>query len=88
MERIDSTATLVLRDLDTRVADRLRSRASRNHRTVEAEALAILADALVPSVADMPDLAATIRDRFAPIGGVDLEPHPPVAVSLPPRFEP
>ncbi|MDP4025813.1 plasmid stabilization protein [Methylobacterium sp. NEAU 140] len=80
------TDTIVLRELDARVADRLRTRAASNRRSVEAEASAILTDALAPSAAAPQNLADAIRRRFAPLGGVDLEPHPPVTVSPAPRF--
>lgn len=33
-----------------------------------------------------PDLTETIRRRFAPIGGADLEPHSPIVIAGPPRF--
>ncbi len=35
-----------------------------------------------------PNLAEAIRRRFAPLGGVDLEPHPPVPTGPPPSFDP
>jgi hypothetical protein len=34
------------------------------------------------------NLAEAIRRRFLPLGGADeLEPHPPVSVRAPPRFD-
>jgi hypothetical protein len=53
---------------------------------MEAELRAILHDALGND--REPNLAERIRRRFAPLGGVDLEPHPPVPIRTPPTFEP
>ena len=37
---------------------------------------------------EAPNLAEAIRRRFLPLGGADeLEPHPPVPVRDPPRFD-
>jgi hypothetical protein len=56
---------------------------------MEAELRAIVSAAVQEeNVAPTPDLAEAIRRRFAPLGGVELEPHPPVTPSAPPTFEP
>jgi len=33
---------------------------------------------------EAPDLAAAIRRRFAPLAGIELQPHPPVPIGEPP----
>jgi len=71
-------STLTVRNLDEEVKARLRVRAAENGRSMEAEARVILAAALV----DRPErgLGTWIHERFADIGGVELE--------LPRRDEP
>jgi len=62
---------LTVRDLDPEVKEKLRRRAARNGRTVEAEARLILAAAV--EAADEPvDLLASIRRHFAAIR-IELE---------------
>ena len=80
-------STLTIRNLDARVKEGLRVRAARNGRSMEAEVRSILAETLAPQTRAEPDLAEAIRRRFASVGGVELEPHPPVAIAEPPRFE-
>lgn len=80
-------ATLTIRNLDTQVEESLRVRAARNGRSIEAEARAILAETVVSPPRETIDLAEAIRRRFAPLGGVELEPHPPVVIGHPPRFD-
>lgn len=65
-------AALSIRDLDDEVRDRLRARAASNCRSMEAEVRAILADA-VRREADADGLLPALLDRFAEIGGVELE---------------
>jgi len=81
-------ATLTIRNVDTAVKERLRLRAARHGRSMEAEARTILSQAVV-SDRDQPEpnLAEAIRRRFAPLGGVDLE-LPREFVSEPPSFDP
>lgn len=69
-------AAMSIRNLDERVLDRLRVRAARHGRSMEAEVRAILADA-VREPGDEPGLAAAIMQRFSELGGVELD--------LPPR---
>lgn len=66
-------AAISVRDLDEGVARRLKVRAARHGRSMEAEVRAILTDAVVPEAADRLNLAQAIRERFAAIGGIDLE---------------
>jgi plasmid stability protein len=67
--------TLTVRGLDDDTRARLRVRAARNGRSMEAEVRAILRDAVAE-----PDghtgLGSRIAARFAAVGGVDLEPPP------------
>jgi plasmid stability protein len=72
-------AALSIRDLDETVKRRLQLRAARNGRSMEAEARAILTEA-VSEPADSAGLFTALMDRFATLGGVDLE--------LPDRAEP
>ena len=82
-------ATLTIRNVDTAVKERLRLRAARHGRSMEAEARRILSEA-VASDGDQPEpnLAEAIRRRFAPLGGVDLELPPREFVDEPPSFDP
>ena len=75
-------STLTIRNIDASVKERLRVRAARNGRSMEAELRSILRDALLrEGGGPEPDLAEAIRRRFAPLGGADdVETHPPVPV--------
>ena len=53
----------------------------------EATLRQILSDTLAPERGNQPNLADAIRRRFAPLGGVDLDPHPRVPVGEPPEFD-
>jgi antitoxin FitA len=72
-------AALSIRNIDESVKRRLRSRAARNGRSMEAEVRAILTEA-ISEPADTAGLFTALLDRFGALGGVDLE--------LPPRAEP
>lgn len=82
-------ATLTIRNVDAAVKERLRVRAARHGRSMEAEVRSILS-AVVAADRDQPEpnLAEAIRRRFAPLGGVDLELPPPEFVGEPPAFDP
>lgn len=72
-------AAISIRGLDDEVRERLRIRAARNGRSMEAEVRSILVDAVRErSCSD--GLFTTLLDRFADLGGVELE--------LPPRATP
>jgi len=79
--------TLTIRNVDAAIKERLRVRAARNGRSMEAELRQILSDTLAPESGREPNLAEAIRRRFAPLGGVDLDPHPRVPVGEPPKFD-
>ena len=72
-------ATLMIRDLDEDVKARLRVQAAEHGRSMEAEARALLAAALVGR-RPARGLGSYIRDQFADIGGVEL--------AIPARDEP
>jgi antitoxin FitA len=63
-------ASVSVRDLDDDVRDRLRVRAARNGRSMEAEIRAILTAAVdEPGSAE---LFSTLLERFGAVGGVEL----------------
>jgi antitoxin FitA len=83
------TASLNIRQLDPALKERLRVRAARNGRSMEAEARLIIREALAGAEkprATGAELAESIRRRFAPLGGVELEPPPREPVPEPPGF--
>ena len=79
-------ASITIRKLDDGVKTRLRLRAAENGRSMEEEARVILREA-VASGAGPDNLAAAIRARFAPLGGVELELPPREPAREPPRFD-
>jgi antitoxin FitA len=79
-------ATLTIRNVDATAKERLRMRAARHGRSVKAELRAILNSALGSDEGHEPNLAEAIGQRFAQLGGVELEPHPPMPIREPPRL--
>jgi antitoxin FitA len=77
--RRPAVTALSIRNLDESVKARLQSRAARHGRSMEAEARAILTEA-VREPAESAGLFTALLDRFAVLGGVDLQ--------LPDRAEP
>ncbi|CAN5194187.1 plasmid stabilization protein [soil metagenome] len=65
-------AAISIRNLDDRVRERLRIRAARHGRSMESEIRTILADA-VRERDQEPGLFHAMLDRFAEIGGVELD---------------
>ena len=65
--------TLTIRKLDDQTKERLRLRAAEHRRSMEEEARAILRAALAEDETPSRDLAASIRRRFEPLGGVELD---------------
>jgi plasmid stability protein len=65
-------ADLSIRNLDEEVKRRLRVRAAHHGRSMEAEIRAILEDA-VRRPNDSDSLFSALRDRFASLGGVELD---------------
>lgn len=66
-------AAISVRDLDEGVAGRLKVRAARHGRSMEAEVRAILTEAVAADDDERPNLAQAMRERFGSIGGVDLD---------------
>jgi len=65
-------AGITIRNLYEEVKSRFRMRAAEHHCSMEEEARLILRDAV--GCPETPkNLATAIRDRIAPLGGVDLE---------------
>jgi plasmid stability protein len=64
--------SITIRNLDETLIARLRMQAAIHGRSVADEALAILRAALTTEPAPPANLAAAIRARFAPLGGVEL----------------
>jgi plasmid stability protein len=66
-------AAVSIRDLDDSVREKLRMRAARHGRSMEAEMRAILT-AAVTDEQPRPGLFTTLTSRFSQLGGVDLDP--------------
>ena len=66
-------AAISVRDLNEDLAARLRVQAARHGRSMEAEVRAILAESLAGGEDDRPNLGQAIRERFAELGGVQLD---------------
>ena len=83
-------ATLTIRNVDPELQRRLRIRAAEHGRSMEAELRQILKDVVGTSPERDESglsLAEAIRRRFAPYGGVELEPFPRSLMGSPPEFE-
>ena len=78
-------ASITIRNLDESIKQRLRIRAAEHGRSMEEEARDILRLAMAQN-APPRDLAAAIRARIAPLGGVDLDLPKRDAMREPPRF--
>jgi plasmid stability protein len=65
-------AAISVRDLDDDVAARLKVRAARHGRSMEAEVRAILTGAVAEAEDERVNLAQALRQRFAAIGGVEV----------------
>lgn len=77
--------SLTIRNIDARLKARLRIRAARHGRSMEAEVRTILRDAVTAEQAGSENLAVVITRRFQPLGGVDLEVAPREAMREPPK---
>jgi len=66
-------AAVSIRDLDDSVREKLRMRAARHGRSMEAEMRAILT-AAVSDEQSRPGLFTALVGRFSQLGGVDLDP--------------
>lgn len=78
---------LTIRNLDPALKERLRVQAARHGRSMEAEARAILADAVASPPLPARNLYERIRARFTPLGGAnDLVLPPRLLDRAPPSF--
>nr|WP_296071643.1 Arc family DNA-binding protein [uncultured Actinoplanes sp.] len=66
-------AALSIRDLDDSVKEKLRLRAARHGRSMEAEIRLILTEAATEDERPRNDLFSALTERFAQLGGVDLD---------------
>jgi len=80
-------ASITIRNLDDSLKSRLRVQAAVHGRSMEDEARDILRTALNREPAAQGNLAASIRARFAKIGGVELPTMPREAIRPPPSFD-
>ncbi len=79
-------ASITIRNLDEGLKRRLRVRAAEHGHSMEEEVREILRQ-VVEGNAPPSNLAAAIRARIAPLGGVDLEVPPRELMRAPPDFE-
>ena len=79
-------ATLTIRRLDERTKARLRIRAAHHGRSMEEEAREILRSTLTDKQSSSENLAERIRQRFAPLGGVELRLPKRDSLRKPPDF--
>ncbi len=80
-------ASITIRKLDDALKARLRLRAARHGRSMEDEAREIMRRALAETDKGPTDLVASIRERFAALGGVELELPPREPIREPPDLE-
>ena len=80
-------ATLTIRDLEPAVKDRLRIRAAQSGRSMEEEVRVILRAAAEEESNQPRNLAESIRARFAPLGGLELELPAREPMRPPPKFK-
>lgn len=66
-------AAISVRDLDEDVTARLKVRAARHGRSMEAEVRAILTESLAGDEDGRPNLGQAVRQGFAELGGVELD---------------
>lgn len=69
-------ASITIRKLEESTKRKLKVRAAMHGRSMEQEAREILRNALRQRPRTGADLVKAIRRRFAPLGGVELEPYP------------
>jgi plasmid stability protein len=78
-------ASITIRNLDEDLKARLRVRAAHRRRSMEDEVRHILRAALHAEPSTAGNLAESIRRRFQPLGGVELELPTRSAIRPPPR---
>lgn len=80
-------ASITIRNLDDTLKSRLRVQAAVHGRSMEDEARDILRSVLNREPTGQRNLAASIRGRFAPLGGVELPAVPREPMRAPPSFD-
>lgn len=80
-------ASITIRNLDEPLKAKLRVQAAVHGRSMEDEARDILRNALNQEPTPPANLAAAIRARFAPLGGVELPDMPREPMREPPAFD-
>ena len=80
-------ASITIRNLDDSLKSRLRIQAAVHGRSMEDEARDILRSALNREPTRKGSLAASIRARFAPLGGVELPVIAREPMRAPPSFD-
>ncbi len=80
-------ASITIRNLDESLKSRLRVQAAVHGRSMEDEARDILRSALNIEPGRQGNLAAAIRARFLPLGGVEMPEIPREPMRVPPAFE-
>ncbi|WP_020179417.1 hypothetical protein [Methylopila sp. M107] len=80
-------ASLTVRRIDERVKAKLKERAARNGRPLEAELRSVLTALAEAEPADRRNMAERIRARVEPLGGAELEPFPRISIPAPRAFE-
>ena len=83
----DCMSSITIRNLESNVKDRLRLRAARHGRSMEAEARDILRAALAEKTRRPTNLFEAIRRRIDSLGGVELDIPARSPLREPPRFE-
>ena len=81
-------ASMTIRNIDEQLKARLRIRAAQHERSMEDEARDILRIALSEEPVRAKTLVDSIRARFAPLGGVELELAPREPMRAPVDLEP
>lgn len=76
-------ASITVRNLPKNTKSNLKLRAAMHGRSMEQEVREILNDAARQKPKSGADLVKAIRARFAPLGGVELEPYPQEPVREP-----
>jgi antitoxin FitA len=77
--------SMLIRNIDDDLRQRLRMRAAEHGRSMEEEARSILRRELESNPSK--GLGTLAKELFGEKHGVDLEPHPPVAIPPPPSFD-
>jgi len=80
-------ASITICNLEEPLKERLRIQAAIHGRSMSEKARSILRSALSRSPAPPANLAASLRARFAPLGGVELPVVPREPMRAPPLFE-